>query len=169
MSLAGNTYVLGRTVAHVVFATASVQDEYATADQHLHPQMSKLLVTEDAEMFVLLRKSCRHMFSQMPETSPAVRAAQTVSETIVFGYLFSFSAPLAAPLAARCRAGWLAHTRVCRHRLRFTFRRWIRSFYHVCVGGLTRSISPAGNATISGHCSAPCWSVGSFCPRGSYV
>lgn len=46
---ADDTYAIGRTLKHVLYSTAMVQKEFATAGQELHPAKSQMLASGECE------------------------------------------------------------------------------------------------------------------------
>lgn len=101
---------------HVLYSIAMMQQEFAAAGQELHPAKSQMLASEECEEASLWSEDemHQHIATGGARAPPfqQTRCINIVSATTVLGSSISVSAPKEVPIAARCKAAWLAYSRM---------------------------------------------------------
>lgn len=118
-NFADDTYVLARETREAEYTSAVIRQEYARANQMLHPKKCQALTTstkQPIQMWDDEQLKLHEAGQPLGEGRDNLEHIQVVKAMVVLGSVISFEEPTEAPLQARRRASWTTYTE-CRGQL----------------------------------------------------
>lgn len=119
VNFADDTYVLSRATREAEYTTAVIRQEYARANQMLHPKKFQALTTsttQPIQMWDGAQLKLHEAGQPLGEGRTCLEHIPVVKAMVVLGSVISFEEPTEAPLQARKRASWKTFTE-CRGQL----------------------------------------------------